>query len=472
MRLLKFVLQDLIGIMKGVILVGDESKKVINFEKDPNIPGPKALYFLFNENPNEEDLFAKLTKHKVSGLVKSHEQYLNLELWGNAGITVIEVRDVKLAYLDIAAYYRKHLSIPFIQVIGSAGKTTTKEMIGEVLKAEMPVLVGYRNYNAPVGVALNIFRIRERHQAAIIEVGMDCRGMIDASSQIIQPQFGIVTNIQRAHLSQLQNLENIVLAKAEMLTHIPKDGTLIINGEDENSNKLPFHLCKCRVIRYGFSNKFDYWAQNIKTQGLFTSFEACNKDFKIECIINTIGKFNVANALIAVIIGNELGLSSEKIQAGLANFKPVGDRVEILQGIKGSILINDSFASNPDLLPLVLKDVLEAMKDKEVILILSGMEDYFDYNAELARDLHFKIGEQLANMKFKYLVAVGKFADEYLNGAIYAGIPAKKLSFYENLQLAEKMLVDLVKPEDVVYFKTAGLSNDDVLHILRILKEG
>lgn len=447
--------EEIASVIEGNIINWNNNKKVQRFVGQAVKPLSNCLYFLFKGCEDEDKLLSILVKYNAAGIVIRNSHQLDINKWINAKMGVIEVKSISDAYISSVKFYRSQFNIPFIEVIGSSGKTTTKEMIGAVLKEKMSVLVGFHNYNTPWGVMRNILSLKDHHQAAVVEAGMKRLGIINRSSSIIKPDIGVVTSIHRAHFISLGSVGNIIKAKGELLKHLSKDGILIINGEDENCSKLPLERFKGEILRFGFSDRFDIWASDIRCEGLKTYFKANGEGFEIDCSINTFGRYNVGNALAAIMVGLKVGLSPEEIAKGLSSFKPYPKRLQIVKGIKESIIIDDNFNANPDSTKALLEELPSFTQNRPVILVMGDMERPDDKIEKYAREVHFMIGQQIASLNFYRLIAIGKWAKEYVKGAISKGVPETKVAYFKTVKEAENDLVNSVIPQSVILFKAS-----------------
>lgn len=451
----KLFLEDLKALIDGKVILWNDNQSVEYFSEQPEEPVENSLYFLFEGCDNEDKLLKKLIKNNTTGVIVKRPHNLNTNKWKDAKLVIIEVESLTETYLTLSKVYRAQFKIPFIEVIGSSGKTTTKEMIGAVLNAKIPTLVGYNNYNAPSGVAYNIFSIRENHKAAVLEVGMKGEGIMRLSSKLIRPNIGVLTSIHRAHFVSLGSIDNIIEAKAEILDCLDENGVLIINGEDENCCRFPVERYKGKILKFGFSNKFDLWASNIKYKDFRTYFQAKGKGINIKCTLNTVGKYNVANALAAILVGLHLGLKAEDIAKGLVSFEPINGRLKVHDGPYNTILVNDNFNANPDSTKLLLEEVPKFTGDRPIMLIMGDMERPDEEISKYAKEAHFSIGEQLSKINFDYLIAIGKWAKQYVKGAKSKGVSEGKMAYFETVEEAEEYFKEAIIPGSVIIFKAS-----------------
>lgn len=464
-----FYLEEIAKIMGGNIITSNKSRSVQLFTTQPkDQPLPDSLYFLFNGCDNEEKLLKQIKENNAAGIVVRNNHRLDVYKWERQGITIIEVPHMTKQYIDLSKLYRNQFDIPFVEVIGSSGKTTTKEMIGAVLNERMSTLVGLKNYNSPSGVAYNIFRLREHYKAAVLEVGIKGKGIMEYSSKIVKPHIAVVTSIHRAHLISMGSIENIIEAKSGILKCLSKDGTLIINGEDKNCNKFPVNRFGGEVLRFGFSNKFDIYASDIKYRDFTTSFKAIGKGFEVNCVINTVGRYNVANALAAVLTGIKLGLSPQEISNGLFKFKTLDGRLKLHNGIFNTILVDDNFNANPDSTELFIKEIPYFTEGRPVVLVIGDMERPDDAAEKYARKVHFKIGQEISKIKLQYLVAIGKWAEEYVKGVLSKGYYKDNIIYFRTVEEAENHILDYIIPDSVVLFKASLYTK--VNKLMKLLK--
>lgn len=470
-----FSIDYIAKVLGGRIVVRGSKANFSKFTKQPkDKPKEGSLYFLRGGFDSEEKLLKQLVDNKVAGIVIDKPHNLNKKVWNEKGISVIEVQHMSYAYIELAKAYRKQFHIPFIEVIGSSGKTTTKEMIGAVLNEKIKTLVGLENLNAPSGVAYNIFRIRDHHKAAVLEVGMKAKGIMAYSSGMVKPDIAVLTTIHRAHFARFGSIEDIIEAKSEIMDYLSPKGILIMNGDDENCRRFPIDRFSGKVLTFGFSNKCDIWAENIRYEGLKTYFDAVGRGYRIPCMINTVGSYNVSNALSAILAGFQLGLQHEEIVRGLSSFKPLNSRLKVYKGIEGTTLIDDNFNANPDSTKALIRDIPLFTQGRPVVLVIGDMENPEETIGEYARKVHYMIGEEISRIKFDHLVAVGKWAEEYVKGAVHKGAPASRIHYFKSIEEARQHILEYVVPGSIIIFKasSAYARVNELMEPLKINKEG
>lgn len=447
----------------GKVLYWDSEKIIETFCNYPAPLLPHALYFIRNQIADEDNLVSKLNASRASGIIIDKNHSINLEKFSSKGIGVILVDNMQKAYFDMVNFHRKQFNIPFIQVLGSSGKTTTKEMVGSILNYKMNTLVSRRNYNSLTGVAFNISKLNDTHQAAVLETGMRERGTIAESTKLIRPNFVIVTCIHRSHLVKLGSIEEIIAAKSEFIDFLSPESIVIINDTDENSKKLPLQRHKGKVLTFGFSESCDIWAKQIQYKDFQMHFKACTRNIEFDCTLNTFGRYNVLNALSAILIGLRFGLSPKEIQEGLLQFHPVAGRLQVIKGKQGSWLIDDTFNANPDSTGMLIDEIQYISNGRPVILVLGDFENPNYSDTAYPRAVHYEVGKKAAGAPLNKLIAIGRWADNVISGATENGFPLERTKCFAKAEDAEKFLGECAVTGSIILFKSSTHMNLDNL---------
>lgn len=453
----KYSCTEVANLISGKILYWNSEKIIETFCQYPGMPLPNSLYFITKRITkfNENRLISKILSYKSSGVVIGKNYPLNLKKFSSKGIGVIRVDKINKAYFNMICFHRKQFNIPFIQVMGSSGKTTTKEMIGSILNSKFNTLVSYSNNNVPRYVASYIASLKDTHQAAVLETGTLAKGMIAESTRIIQPDFVIVTCIHRAHLVRMGSMEEIIAAKSEFIDFLSPESTVIINGDDENCKKLPLQRHKGKILTFGFSESCDIWAKEIKYGDFQIHFKACTQNIEFDCTINTIGMYNVLNALSAILVALNLGFSPKEIQKGLLQFHPVEGRLQVIKGNKDCWLINDTFNANPDSTLLLIDEIQRFSHGKPVILVLGDFENPNYQDTTYPRAVHYDVGKKIAGTNLYKLIAIGKWADSVVSGAIDNGFPVENARCFSETEDAMDFLKSCIVTDSIVLFKSS-----------------
>lgn len=322
----------------------------------------------------------------------------------------IVVRDSFQALRDIAEYYRSTLTIPVIGITGSVGKTSTKEFIAAVLSEKYKVLKTEGNYNNEIGVPLTLLQVRQEHEIAVVEMGINHFGEMRNLSKMAKPDACVITNIGECHLEFLGSREGVLRAKTEIFEFLSEDGTVCINGDDDMLRTIELVKHK-RPVRYGFLEENDYYADQILEKGLLGSearLHTPSGSFTVK--ISLPGSHMILNALAAAALAQQYGLTIEEIQKGIARVRPVGGRSNLIE-CKNMTLIDDCYNANPVSMKAAL-DMLSLAEGKQ-IAILGDMGEL----GEKQEQYHVEVGAYAVEKGITALICIGRLSKAMYQGA-------------------------------------------------------
>jgi UDP-N-acetylmuramoyl-tripeptide--D-alanyl-D-alanine ligase len=393
---------------------------------------------------------------KVSAVVVESQWYRqNAQLVEQSVSSAVVVPDSTKALAELAKIYRNKFSIPVLAIGGSNGKTTTKEMIGAVLKEKFHVLKTEGNLNNHIGVPQTLFKLTPRHEVAVLELGTNHFGEMKYLCDIAMPTHALITNIGKEHLEFFGDERGVAQEETELFRAVAADGFAFINNDDPllaNADKK-----MRRTLRYGTTRAAEIRAARIRVsesgQPLFTVIRRKQKD-TMEIRLSVAGLHNVTNALAAAAVGMEFGVQKKKISQALETFTATSKRMETITR-NGITILNDTYNANPDSVIAALK-TLKAMKVKgKKIVVLADMLELGDK----AEHEHAKIGLEVSNLDFEYLLTFGslsRFTHE-----------ASKLAFAEHFDSKEALIASLksqLAPGDAVLVKgSRGMKMEDVV---------
>lgn len=330
----------------------------------------------------------------------------------------IQVPSTLKAIRDIAAYYRSTLDIPVVGISGSVGKTSTKEMIASILGQHFQVLKTEGNFNNEIGLPLTIFRIREEHEAAVLEMGISDFGEMTRLAHMAKPTVCVLTNIGLCHLENLKTRDGILKAKTEMFAEAMPGAQIIVNGDDDKLITLKGHSPKPTF--FGLAPSHDLYAENVENLGLNgTRCDFVTKIGRFSARIPIPGHHMVYNALAGTAVGLALGLSLGEIQAGIEELKPVSGRNHLIHTDNWEIL-DDCYNANPVSMAASLDVLTNALGRKVAIL-----GDMGELGAE-EKNLHRQVGLHAAKDRIDVILAVGELSKELVKG-VREGDPEGKL---------------------------------------------
>ncbi|MBQ6492538.1 MAG: UDP-N-acetylmuramoyl-tripeptide--D-alanyl-D-alanine ligase [Erysipelotrichaceae bacterium] len=302
-----------------------------------------------------------------------------------------------------------------IGITGSYGKTSTKNIVTDIISENLFTLMTPASYNTPMGITRTIReQLKPIHEVFVCEMGADKVGDISYLMDFVKPQYGVVTSIGPQHLNTFHSLENIIVEKMKEIEMLPEDGVGFINLDNEYIADYQI-MNTCKVVSVGIDNKkADYVARNIKYSKDGSQFEVTINRRKYAFSTSLLGKHNITNILIGIALGIELGIGIKDIVKNVKKIRQVEHRLEVKK-INGFTFIDDAFNSNPVGSKMAL-DVLAMMPEKRVI-VTPGM---IDLGAEEAR-INKEFGAYMKG-KADHVVLVG----EKQTRAIYEGLKEKK----------------------------------------------
>ena len=378
------------------------------------------------------------------------------------------VHDPLFAYQQLATHHRSRFSIPVVAVTGSNGKTTTKDMVASVLAARWRTLKTEGNYNNRIGVPHTLFRLTGRHQAAVIEMGVDHRGQTTRLCEIVRPTVGLITNIGPDHLEFFGGMEGSAQAKAELLDMLPLEGTAVLNADDPYFDYLAARA-RCRVVSFGLSDRAQVRGLQVVSDvrhGTTFALRLPGKSRPVSVVIKVHGTHNVINALAAAAVGFSLNLTGTMIAEGLAKFRPAAMRSQVMSH-HGVQIINDCYNANPASMKAALQLLGEWTPARDRVAVLGDM-------LELGREthqLHRDVGRFAAGLPLSRLIVCGDLGREIATGAREAGMSEHAIVELSDASAAADLLKKTVRRGDVILVKASrGMRMEQIVQGLTGMK--
>ncbi|HLG34457.1 MAG TPA: UDP-N-acetylmuramoyl-tripeptide--D-alanyl-D-alanine ligase [Bacteroidia bacterium] len=340
----------------------------------------------------------------------------------------ILVEDSMRALQQLATMHRSKLKIPVIAITGSNGKTTTKELTYAVLFKKFNAYATKRNLNNHIGVPLSLLEMNSETEIAVIEMGANHRGEIAALCEIANPDFGLITNVGKAHLEGFGGFEGVKKGKGELYSYLSnKNGTAFINAENFDLHSIAEAAGVKKIISYGTNSECDCNGKVAEEfPSLRISWKAKNKS--VENIIQThlTGSYNLENILAAVCIGNYFGVEPENINSAIAEYIPSNNRSQVV--FKGSnMIILDCYNANPSSMTAALIN-FSGMKAKKKVVILGDMLEL----ANESEALHRTVLEQLDSLSLDKIILIGK---EFISASGKENIKCKIFATTEDAKI-------------------------------------
>ena len=309
------------------------------------------------------------------------------------------VEDVLQSLQLLASYQRSQLNIPVIAITGSNGKTTTKELTAAVLSMKFKTLYTKGNLNNHIGVPLTLLSLTTDHEIAVVEMGANHQKEIEALSLIAKPDYGLITNIGKAHLEGFGGLEGVKKGKGELYQFIKSvNGTIIYNGD----NSILVELIKNydRIVTYGTSEIFDI-SGNASLEGSLLSVN-CTKPFSMTINTQLTGAYNFENVMSAIAIGHYFKVAPEQIKTAIENYIPSNQRSQLVSKANNVTVVLDAHNANPSSIVAALENFSTAFTGDKVVALGDMLELGAESDAE-----HIAVIEQLKNRKYKNVILVG-----------------------------------------------------------------
>lgn len=366
----------------------------------------------------------------------------------------IQVEDSFRALQDIAAYYREQLTIPVVGITGSVGKTSTKEMIAGVLSEKYNVLKTEGNFNNEIGVPLMILKIRQEHQIAVLEMGINHFGEMHNLSRMAKPDICVMTNIGQCHLEFLGTRDGILKAKSEIFDFANPKAQVIVNGDDDKlqllgTESVPYLKNSMTLTRFGRGQQNEFYADHIKINGLFgSSMVVHTPDGAFPLEVKLPGEHQIYNALAATAVAMKLGMTPQEIAAGAAKVQAMGGRSHLIRTNR-YVVLDDCYNANPVSMKAAVELLTNAVGRKVAIL-----GDMFELG-EKETQLHAGIGTFCAECGIDEVICVGSLSANMAQAAKESGAAGIQVYHYEELQQLRRDLPGLLQPGDNILIKAS-----------------
>ena len=367
---------------------------------DTRLINPGDVFFALKGDSFDGNLFARQALEKGASIAVVDQDLAFPDE------RLLTVENVLETLQKVSQTYRQRFSIPVIGITGTNGKTTTKELMSAVLSTQLDTLSTSGNLNNHIGVPLTLLELRNKHQVAVIEMGANHIGEIGFLSSLADPDFGLITNVGKAHIEGFGSAENIVIAKTELYKHIiRKQGTIFVNGEN---TKLTEKAQGANLVLYG-TKPSNHLQGEITGRGPRLSF--CFKVMKafgkaqtgMEGKVNSklVGDYNLENFLAAITIGLHFGVSPENAIKALEEYTPSNHRSQLAETGKNTVIL-DAYNANPTSMGLALKNLASMPETKKAAIIGDMLELGITSQEE-----HQKVLEQLFQLNLELNIVVG-----------------------------------------------------------------
>lgn len=447
--------KDIIKVTNGVLVVGNEDTIFDGFSKNSKEIENGDFYLGFKgENTNGSIFFEEAFDRGAKGCIIQDIEITKEHMEKYQDKVIIKVEDVVTAVQEIAKLKRSLYDIPVIAVTGSVGKTSTKDIVASVVAQKYKTLKTEGNYNNHIGLPLTILRLKD-HEALVVEMGMNHFGELTVLTKIAKPTVAVITNVGTAHIGILGSRENILKAKLEILEGLQKGGKIIINNDNDllhswyEENKGRYD-----IVTYGIENVSDYMAEDIVYNESGSKFVLKGENKSV--IVPVGGNHFVQNSLCAIAVGKVNGIEMDRIVDGIEQFELTKRRMDISKLENGVTIINDCYNANFDSMKAAI-EYLGKLENRRKIAVLGDMLEL----GEFSKELHERVGAEVAKNKVDVLVIVGKEAKYIASAAEKNGIRKECIVECESNIDAIEVMRKIMRKDDCVLFKASNAMHFD-----------
>lgn len=438
--MLELNLQEIVKATKGALLKEADVKEIKAVSTDTRKIEEGTMFIAlkgenFNGNNYVLDAFNKGAKIAIVDEVKCDLNELKED------VALIKVQNTGRALMDLAKFYREKLGLKVVGITGSAGKTSTKDLVAAVLSDKYKVFKTKGNFNNEIGLPLMILELDSTYDVAILEMGMRGLGQIRELAEIASPDLGIITNIGISHIEILKTRENILKAKMEIATFFDKNNTLVVCGNDDFLGALP--EAEYKIVKTGVGENFKIGAKNIALEELSSKFTVYDGEKEEEFSLDMPGEHNISNLMLGIAIAKELGVSFEEMKRGLKNIEATSMRLELIKK-DGFSILNDCYNSSPVAVKSAI-DVMKNIEGKRRIAVLGTMREL----GHKSEEAHEEIGKYAKENGIEKVLCFGDFSENIKEGY------GEGCTVYENKEELIKDLLNIICDGDIILVKAS-----------------
>ena len=441
--------------MNGRLVAGEADRYVTGFSIDSRTLATGDLFFAIVANRDGHDFVASASRRRAAGVVVSRAVALDED---NESF-VVEVADTTVALQDLAKFVRRESKAKVVAITGSAGKTTTKDTIAELIATRYRVVKNAGNLNNHLGLPLSLLELRHGADVAVMELGMNHAGEIRTLVGVATPEVRVWTNVGEAHIGYFGSADAIADAKAEIMEQATAATLLVANADDARvMSRVPSF--PGRVVTFGTADSADVRALDVEDLGLEGSrallvTPAGRRDIKIPLL----GRGHLMNVLGATAVALDLGIELDTIVEHAAQLKPSSRRGAILRLPKGVTVIDDSYNSSPSALLRSLEVVARSWGTRRVAVLGEMLE-----LGDLSESLHRDCGRAAADSRLAKLFTIGGEPARLMGeAAIEAGMPRSAVTHFDASTAAAPEIASHVTSGDVVLVKGSRGTRTDLV---------
>ena len=445
-------IKDILTCTGGKLMTGNENLVSKEFSKDTRTIKEGDIYIgIKGENFDGNKFWRKALDNGAMGVIVQNIEISEKDRETYKDKVIIKVEDTLQALYKLASYKRDIYDVPVIAITGSVGKTSTKDLVANVVAQKYKICKTVGNNNNNIGMPFTILNAPNDIEAFVLEMGMNHFGEIHLLSKIAKPNICIITNIGTSHIGNLGSRENILKAKLEILDGAQNPYMVINNDNDLLHKWYEENKDQMNIKTYGINEESDIQANNIQLfeNGSEYHINLKNKEENIKVPVG--GEHFVLNSLCAIAVGELLEIENKDIKKGIETFSLTKNRMEIIELKNGIKLINDAYNSSVESVKASLA-YMTHMKANRRIAVLGDILE----TGEFAKELHEEIGKIVCENQVDILICNGENAKYIVETAKENGFDENKIYYLENKEKIVEILKQLMQSEDVILFKASN----------------
>jgi UDP-N-acetylmuramoyl-tripeptide--D-alanyl-D-alanine ligase len=436
-------------------------KRFTGVSTDSRTVRPGELFVpLVGEHLDGHDFIPDALRHGAAGFLFHRELMCTIP----PSVTAIRVSDTLQALGDLATWAARRLNARIIAVVGSNGKTTTKELIAHMLSQGFCTHATIGNQNTEIGLPLTVLNAPEDTERLVLEMGTNALGDVKRLCQIAQPHVGVLTGISEEHITTLGSLEQVIEAETELIEALPPDGLAIINGDSPEVLEVVRRKARCRLMTFGCAAHNDFSGEDVKLSRAGTRFYVKSPEWQSELSIPLLGRPAVLAALAATAVAQYGGLSFSEIRRALSHARGVWGRLQLVP-IPGTAItvLHDAYNANPaSMREAILCAAQLRYPDEELIFVLGDMLEL----GPISERAHREIGQLVTKLELRpdQLIVVGPWAQLIGDEASHAGL---RVNYFASAdEAAETVFFDSEERRLILLKGSRGMRLEQLLDVL------
>ena len=444
-------IEDILQITNGTLINGDKNLICKNFSKDTRIIQKNDTYIgIKGANFDGNQFWKEALLAGAQCVIVENVEFSKEDIEKFKEKTIVKVEDTLEALYQIARLKRDLYNIPVIAITGSVGKTSTKDIIANVVSQKYKTLKTEGNNNNNIGLPFTILKL-EDHEAMVLEMGMNHFGEISLLTSIAKPNICVITNIGTSHIGNLGSRENILKAKLEILEGCENPTVIINNDNDLLHNWYEKNAKNFNIKTYGIQENSDFNATNIILKEQTSEFTCKIQNLEQKVKVPVGGEHFILNSLCAIAVADVLKIPADKIIKGIESFELTKKRMDINELPNKIKIINDAYNASFESMKVALKFLSES-KGVRKIAVLGDMFELGDFSKEL----HEKVGSQVAKNKIDILICSGENSKYIANQAEKEGLKKEQTYYLEQKEQILELLKNITRAGDVILFKASN----------------